>query len=105
MTYDPKDSALTYSVADGKLTISIDIGTLAWATVHECENRDTGIPVGTNVIDAEQFAKDVLHELQDEREDGSTLVTDLLDRAAFAAFENGSMGLDYLEQMPDGYWV
>lgn len=47
------------------------------------------------VIDKQQFLRDTLNELTAEREDGSTPLTDVLDRAMVKAMENGSDALDH----------
>lgn len=86
------DKPLTYEVKNGVLSISIGINTLAFCVTSE--PRDS-ITSGVVITDPLEFAKDVLHALQDEREDGSTLVTDLLDRANAEAYEQGSLGIDY----------
>lgn len=47
------------------------------------------------VIDKRAFLRDVLGELTREKEDGSNPLTDVLDKAAVAAWEQGSEGLDF----------
>jgi hypothetical protein len=91
----PSKDVLSCEVFDGKLVISIGVDTLAWATVHECENRETGIPVGTKILDATEFARDVQREILRESEDGSSMLTNLLDKAALKAYEQGSLGVYY----------
>lgn len=83
---------LTYTVENGRLTISIGVETLTWAAMYE--PRDTATS-GMVIADADQFAKDVIQELSAEREDGSTLITDAIDRACGRAFGSGSLGVDY----------
>lgn len=86
---------LSCVITGDQLIISIGVDTLCWATVHECQNRDTGIPVGTKILDETEFARDVAGCLNFENEDGSTLLTNLLDAAALEAYEQGSLGIDY----------
>ena len=73
---------------DGVLTIEIGIDVNAHSALYSpfaCELVDRG------------FALDVKRALTDEREDGSSLLTDMLDAAARKAVEDGSeffMGKD-----------
>jgi len=46
------------------------------------------------VTDISEFAKEVVMKLNEEREDGSTLVTDLLDKAIKQSVEDGCTGID-----------
>ena len=46
------------------------------------------------------FAKEVLHALLHEGEDGSTLVTEMFDRAFLNAVEDGAEGI----VLPDDDW-
>ncbi len=46
-----------------------------------------------SVTDPLEFAKDVLHELLDESEDGSSLLTNVLDMASKNALDQGSLGV------------
>jgi hypothetical protein len=70
---------------EGKhLVISIGRSMLAFAAEH-CDDNP-----GYKVISKVKLAEDVVKELKEEREDGSTLVTDMLDKAVNAALENGS---------------
>lgn len=45
------------------------------------------------IIDAPQFARDVLHAMLHEREDGSTPLSDFIDKMSQAAIDEGSLGL------------
>lgn len=47
------------------------------------------------ITDAAIFAKEVVAEIDREREDGSTLLTDFLDEAIKRAVENGCEGVDH----------
>lgn len=91
----PCVAPLSCSIVGDLLMISIGIDTLAHATVTECLVRDSGIPVGITILDKHEFARDVARAINAEREDGSTLLTDLLDKAAVMAFEDGSLGVSY----------
>ena len=46
------------------------------------------------IVDASQFAADVLNEMLREREDGSTPLSDFLDKMSENAINEGSLGLD-----------
>lgn len=91
---------LFVNIEDGVLTIRIGVDVLAHAFEHSkyveqlLLNRGEGSLVErlkTPVtIDAAGFAEDVLRELVDEAEDGSTAVTRMLDAACAEAVEQGS---------------
>lgn len=87
-----KHRPLRCQVEDGVLRIEIGAETLKY-----CTNEREGLLDGCTVIDAIQFAKDVVHELEKEREDGSTILTDLLDLAQERACDNGSTAIEYAE--------
>lgn len=82
---------LQVEVAGGRLTISIGIGTLAFAVQH-AENR---WPKDIFISDPYEFAKDVSRMLLKEAEDGTTAVHLLLDKAAVDATDQGSEGAEY----------
>lgn len=48
---------------------------------------------GIRVCDAQQFARDVVNELNREEEDGTTPIHEAFDKAMLGAVENGSEGL------------
>ena len=82
MNHSPKENKqisqpLQIKSRDGLLTISIGIERLAY-----CQQV---------VID---------NELEKEREDGSTIFTDLLDAASRRAVENGSIAVRYIKKKP-----
>jgi hypothetical protein len=86
---------LKVEVAGGELRIVIGVNVLAhavsyadWANPYDEEKHDY---IRTFAIaDAEQFAKDVKRAMQDEREDGSSLLSDFLDKASSDAVDDGS---------------
>jgi hypothetical protein len=93
---------LTATVKDGRLVIEIGVQTLAHATAFaEWANpwRDDDSEHGGDylrdfaIVDAPQFASDVVHAMLAEREDGSTPLSDFLDAMSQAAIEDGSIGL------------
>lgn len=98
-----KDRSLEVAIVDGELVIRIGVHTIAhavtyaeWANPYDDNAQDY---VRTFAIeDANEFAADVLRALCDEREDGSTLLTEVLDKASEAAVNDGSLGLSADEQ-------
>ncbi len=46
------------------------------------------------IVDAALFAKDLVHELNHEEENGDTVVTKLFDQAIVNATSNGAQGVD-----------
>lgn len=90
---------LTCKIDHGRLVISIGIDVLALATecrepfsVYDPNKGDWR--TAWKVTDALEFAKDVHHELMDEAEDGSSLVTEILDKAMEQALDQGSLGVE-----------
>lgn len=87
------------SIEHGALVVRIGINTLAYAVTYSDwanpYDTATGDYIRTFVIvDQERFAKDVLHEMLREREDGSTPLSDFLDKMSEEAVNQGSIGLD-----------
>jgi hypothetical protein len=90
---------LTVAVADGALMITIGVETLAHATAFadwsNPYDEQKGDYIRTfAIVDPLQFAKDIRAAMLSEREDGSSLLTDFLDKSSKAAIEDGSTGLD-----------
>lgn len=94
---------LRATIEDGHLVIAIGVRTLAhaiafadWANPFDDATDDY---IRTFAIeDAPQFAKDVVSSMLAEQEDGSTPLSDFLDKMAQAAIEDGSLGLHEDEQ-------
>jgi hypothetical protein len=94
---------LTAKVENGQLVIAIGVHVLAHAVIysdwsHEYEESGDltthGEYIRTFAIsDAPQFAKDVVSAMLHEREDGSTPLSDFIDKISQAAVEDGSLGL------------
>jgi len=89
---------LVCKVEEGALVIRIDFGTLA-VVASNCEyfwdgDSDTDTPT-IKVTDPAVFAKEVCAKLNEEEEDGSTLVTDMIDRGMIRAVEYGCLGVDH----------
>lgn len=99
------DRPLTVKVENGALVIQIGVRTLChaiaysdWANPYD---EATGEYVRSfAIVDALQFAADVKSAMLAEREDGSSPLTDFLDKMCQAAIDDGSMGLheDYCNQ-------
>ena len=89
---------LKVRIERGALVVRIGIETLAhavtysdWANPYE---EATGDYIRNfAIVDAPQFASDVIHEMLREREDGSTPLSDFVDRMSEKAIEDGSLGL------------
>lgn len=96
---------LAVTVGNGKLVIEIGIHTLAHAVSYaEWANKWNGRDYLRDfaITDPIQFAKDVAHAMQDEREDGSTPLSDFLDAVSEAALDDGSTGAEYEQQIKTG---
>jgi hypothetical protein len=96
---EPRDTPLSVKLHDGDLIIRIGIDRLAFCA----ERQDDWNPFDPEhndfvqkwyVSDKSEFAKDVCRQLQAEEEDGSTPLSDLLDKVCTAAMEDGSTGVD-----------
>ena len=55
---------------------------------------ESGPFVGWRVTDGAAFARDLVHELNAESEDGTTVVHLMFDRAIERAIENGAQGVE-----------
>ncbi len=95
------DKRLACSVKSGMLVVEIGVNTLAHAIINsslfwelmgpEQECPSSRFSVSHNA----EFAKEVAKELMDELgEDGSTLLTNMIDQAAERILENGSEWLN-----------
>lgn len=99
----PLDSPLRVSLERGELVVRIGIRTLAHAVTYSewanPYNEDANNYLRSfAIVDIQQFAKDVRHEMLSEREDGSTPLSDFLDKVTKEAVEQGSEGLHENEQ-------
>lgn len=87
---------LSVTVKDGRLLIEIGVDVLAHAVSYSDWANPWNEDAHDNIrefaiIDAEEFARDVKHAMQAEREDGSTPLSDFLDAMTQAAVEDGSL--------------
>lgn len=93
-----RDTPLRARVTSGVLTIEIGVDTLAFSAIHSpytyalAGDRTTreGLEERFKITNARGFALDVKRELFDEAEDGSSLLTKLLDDACVKAIEEGA---------------
>lgn len=95
---------LEVKMQDGQLCIAIGVQTLAHAVTYadwanpwrDIEGHEAGGDYRRDfiIVDAPQFADDVMHVMLAEREDGSTPLSDFIDKMALAAVEDGSTGTD-----------
>jgi hypothetical protein len=85
-----KKHPLNVAIVDGVVRIVIGVDTLAFAVMV----NEPGWPSNLVISDADGFAKDIVAELCKESETGATAVHRMLDKAAFAAIENGSEFVD-----------
>ena len=98
---------LNVRVVDGKLVIEIGTHVLAhavsyadWANPYD---EKTGDYLRSFAItDAETFAKDVKRAMNDEREDGSTPLSDFLDAMTQAAVDDGTEACEFDQSIKHG---
>lgn len=90
---------LRVSVRGGRLVVEIGVDLLAhalkfaeWAIRHDDARDDYVQPY--IVVDAVELANDVMHAMLNEREDGSSPLSDFLDAMTQAAIEDGSLGVE-----------
>ena len=98
-TAKPEDTSLSVSVEYGQLIIRIGVDTNAWAFEHSDENNPfndekNNYVQTSRVTDAPGFARDVMHAMLAEAEDGSSPLTNFLDEMREAAVNDGSMAVD-----------
>lgn len=95
------DKPLQVEVDRGVLVIRIGINTLkdsaeTGPAFWERYPEDVGDGPWSSVNDANQLAHDVARELQREKEDGTTPLDLLLDKALRDAYDDGSIAFDPL---------
>jgi hypothetical protein len=81
---------------NGDIVITLSIEAITH-TLRMLITDDNGDPE-YRVIDAVKFAKDVAMELRREEEDGTTLVSEMLDAAVERAVENGAEGIKEIKR-------
>lgn len=94
-----KDQPLVVKIEDEELVLRIGINTLAFAA----DAQDAFVPYDEEkgdwvrkykVTDPKEFASDIKRAMQDEREDGSSPLTDFLDKMTIAALDDGSIAIE-----------
>lgn len=88
-----KDQQLTIKVEEDVLKISIGTETLFGAL---SVGRAYGLE-GVEITDPGEFIKEFVQALEDEEEDGSTLIHRVFDQAVTNAIDNGALGVRYEE--------
>jgi hypothetical protein len=93
---------LDIRVENDELVIRIGVDTLAFAAQHSdlfnpFDPAQNDFVQQFKVINLSEFAKDVRRELRREEEDGSTLLTDLLDKVFSRVVDQGSEALHYAD--------
>lgn len=89
---------LEIKIERGALVVRIGIQTLAHAVTYAdwanpYDEKANEFVRSFAITDAEQFVADVAHEMTREREDGSTPLSDFIDKMSQNAVDDGSMGL------------
>ena len=92
------DQRLSAKVEDGELVIRIGINTVAWAFDHDPENnvydeKKAEYVQAAKVLDAAEFANDVVIEMTNEEEDGTTPLDLFLDKMCRKAANQGSAAI------------
>ncbi len=97
---DLAESPLNVKVENGLLVISIGINTLAEAADFEGRPPfwEYDYTVGNcvqkwKIVDNLGWAQEIRHELLEEKEDGSSPLTDLLDKMSENALDAGSLSV------------
>ncbi len=96
---DNYNRGLEVKIERSALVVRIGVGTLAhavtWSDWANPFNEALDDYVRSfAIVDARQFAADVLAEMLREREDGSTPLSDFIDKMSEEAINQGSIGLD-----------
>lgn len=87
-----RDQALVVEIVDGRLVISIGVDTLMVAAKGGDAWDDEQ---GDEIENVDGFAEDILDQLLDEAEDGTTLVHIAIDTAVQQALDAGSLNIRY----------
>lgn len=94
-----KDKPLSCEVVDGELRIRIGVDILKFAAEH-CDHFYNGSVESADgpyisVTDAEEFAREIVRHLNEEAEDGHTVIHEMLDQAFVSAINYGCEGVDH----------
>lgn len=86
---------LTCRVRHGAIRIAVDADTVAFATENHPDFWDGETDTYTIVVtDKAEWLKSVARYITDEREDGSSPLTDLFDKAILEAINQGEEGCE-----------
>lgn len=85
------DAGAEITIKARDLVVKVDPEALRFAAENHPDFEDLSFTVS----DIDVFSRDVAKEINAEDEDGSTLLTRMLDDAIRKAVENGSEGVDY----------
>lgn len=94
MTKKTTEQPLQVKIEAGRLVISIGVITLGEALVGPMSPLKRDAP-HAKITDHAEFAREVVNALNDESEDGTTLVHTMLDGVAREFLENGADGVDF----------
>ena len=91
-----RDQGLFVEIVDGRLVISIGVDALMVAAQGSpaFEENEDGEPEWI-ISSPDGFAEDIRHELEDEEEDGTTLIHIAIDAAIERALDAGSLNVSY----------
>lgn len=97
-----EDTPLVCEVKDGRLVIAIGVDTLAYAFVHGPvgdrlawdDNKNDWDRDRVKVTDATGWAKEVVHAMLHEQEDGSSPLTLFIDKMYEAALDDGAQHVE-----------
>lgn len=92
-----RDGPLRSIIEKDSIVIKIGKGTIAFCA----EQADNLGFTELEVVNVDQFAKDVICAMNHESEDGSTLITRMLDKAIVGAIEDGSIAVRTEETYDD----
>ena len=98
MSNKGKNAPLRCEIIDGELSVRVGVETFAFATKLGLTSEGKWPKDIGAITCAEGFAKEAIDAMEEEREDGSTHLTDLFDWAALYAIEHGSQYVNLLHK-------
>jgi len=81
-------------LTDTEIIIRVPIGALKYAVEIACDNEFVYGRHNYTVSDSKEALKSLYYELCKEKEDGTTLVDRMLDKAVIGCIEDGAEGID-----------
>jgi hypothetical protein len=94
MNEDP-EVGMSVRLTDRDIVITLPVLTLEFAVPYALDSAEER----WKVTDAQAFARDVVRELHNEQEDGTTIVAEMFDEVFRRALEQGGEGVDF--NMPE----